>query len=70
MGLPGHILILQRTKGQMKTGDMVSHFYVRHHFASSCGPEEVFVLLPWFWHAHRFVKAPDVSTEFLNEQAN
>lgn len=22
---------------------MVSHFYVKHHFASSCGPEEVFV---------------------------
>jgi len=27
----------------MKTRDAVSHFYVRHHFASSCGPEEVFV---------------------------
>lgn len=29
-----------------------------------------FLLLLYFWHAHLVAKAPDVSIEFLNEQAN
>lgn len=29
-----------------------------------------FLLLLYFWHAHLAAKAPDVSIDFLNKQAN